>query len=309
MIAGGRPLLADPDEYAQALRVLQREELSPRDLWLFPWLVNVTAAAFLLSALWVVTVLVDVGPQQFVLFAATGFHLAVVSFVVMNAPLFWKLFAASRRERALQLTRPLRAIAALQAGAWSRRLGGAVLIAIAVVAFYWGIVGFSVWAEANWIGKLGAICSVSTGFSCALIYLVDRARRRRWALSRLQAAIDDAKDGVIDTVYYDAIVCLERAQIFQEREDAVLHASARPMPVIRMADEFREQLKELDVADAAAATAIVRTLSLGEPNGGDDQARETCPLRPGLSLDYLRQRGGNEILLLGFTATERRHNA
>ena len=309
MTAGGRPLLTDPEEYAQALGVLKREELSPRDLWLFPWLVNVTAAAFLLSALWVVIVVGDFGAQQFVLFAATGFHLAVVSFVLMNAPLFWKLFAASRRERALQLTRPLRAIAALEPGAWSRRLAGAALIAIAVVAFYWGIVGFSVWADANWIGKLGAICSVSIGFSCALIYLVDRARRRQRALSRLQAAIDDAKDGVIDTVYYDAIVCLERAQIFQDREQAVMHTPARLMPVIRMADEFREQLNGLDVADAAAANAMIRTLSLAEPDGGDDHAPENCPIRPGLSLDYLRQRGGNEILLLGLTATGRRHNA
>jgi hypothetical protein len=308
MIAGGRPLLADPEQYAQALGVLKREELSPRDLWLFSWLVNVTAAAFLLSALWVVIVLVGFGAQRFVLFAATAFHLAVVWFVLMNAPLFWKLFAASRRERALQLTRPLRAIAALEPGAWSRRLGQAVLIAIAVVAFYSGIVGFSVWAKTNWIGKLAAICSVSTGFSCALIYLVDRARRRRRALSRLQAAIDDAKDGAIDPVYYDAIVCLERAQILQDREHAVMHTTARPMSVVRMADEFREQLNGLDVADAAAATALIRTLSLAEPYGSDDQAPETCPIRPGLSLDYLRQRGGNEILLLALTATEGRHN-
>lgn len=308
MIATGSPLLTDPEQYAQAVSVLKREELSPRDEWLFRWLVRATTAAFLLSGLWVVVVMVAADVQLYVLITATVCQLSVCLFTILNAPLLWKLMSASRRERALKLTRPLRTIAAREPDAWSRRIGKVALVVIAVVALYWGIVGVSVWAETNTYGRLVAICSLSTGFACLLIYLVDRARRRRRALQRLQAAIDEATDGTIDPVYYDAIVCIERAQIVQDRKEAMERAPARLPPVLRMTDEFREQLNALEGADVAATNAMIRELSVSQHDAANEPPPQTRVIRPGLSLNFVRNRDRNDILLLGLTARGGRNN-
>lgn len=303
MIAAGSPFLADPEQYAQAVDVLKREELSPRDEWLFGWLVRATRAAFLLSGLWVAVALVALPIQRYVLVVASLCQLAVVLFIVLNAPLLWKLISASHRQRTLKLTRPLSAIVAREPDPWPRRLRNFALVGFAVPALYWGIVGVSVWAETNLYGRLWALGSLSTGFACLLIYLVYGARRRRRALRRLQAAIDEATDGTIDPVYFDAIVSLERTQIVEDREKAMRHATGRLMPVVRMSDEFREQLNALEDADVAATNAMIRELSAPQHDAANEPPPQSRMVRPGLSISFVRNHDRNDILLLGLTAS------
>jgi hypothetical protein len=305
MIATGSSLLIDPARYAQAIGVLDRERLTPRDERRFEWLNRLVWATLLLSALWVVIALVARSAQIFVLVPATICCLSVLPLLCLNWPTVKRLYLASRRERALDLTRPLTTIALLEPGARLRNVRNRVLIAVGIPFIYLGVVGISVWEQANFYGRLGALSFLPLGLACVLIYPVERARQRLRAVDLLRQAL--TKDGPIEEVYYDGIVSLERLQLVLEREEIAQSSAAASPPVIRMADGFREQLHSLARTEAAAVNASIRELSRPASEGQmDAQQREfSCG---NFALTYHYDPARNEIVLMALHRRDEARN-
>jgi hypothetical protein len=136
-----------------------------------------------------------------------------------------------------------------------------------------------------------------------LIYLVNRARRRLRAMRLLRQALDNATDLAIDGVMWDGIVCMERTQIIQDLQATREQTGRRTFPVLKMSDQFSEQLKASDLDDSWAICAVIRELSHGDDAGATGGTRE---IRDGLALEYIVDRQRNEIRLQEIVRTERR---
>jgi hypothetical protein len=302
MIASGSPLLGDPARFAQAVGVLKREELSPRDERWFRWLNRLTWSALLLSVACAVVLRTLPPVQIYVLVMASVCYLAVLPAFCMNVPLFIKVFVASRRERALFLTKPLTRIALREPGARVRNVLNSVLVIIGLVALYWGVVGISVWRNANDIGRLWAVSLLGLGLSCLLIYPVERARRRLLALSTLRQALDRAKDGSIEVLYYDAIFVVEHRQIIEDREQAIGNAAGESSTTVRLSDPFLLAASALPVDQSAAVYATIQELSAAAEAADGIRVRRVDDLR--LAVRYERDHENDEMTILALVRLE-----
>jgi len=304
LIARGSPLLGDPARFAQAVGVLKREELSPRDERWFRWLNRLTWSALLLGVAWVIVLQTLPSVQAHVLMVASFCYLAVLPAFCLNVPLFIKLFSAFRRERALFLTKPLTKIALREPGARVRNVLNFMLVVIGLVPLYWGVVGVSVWRDANLVGRLGAVSLPGLALSCLLIYPVERGRRRLQALSALREALDRAKGGAIEDLYYEAFFVLERRQITEEQDRRQPDGNAveKFSTIVRMSDPFLKAVSVLPVDQSAAVYATIQELSAAAEAAGGIGVRRVDDLR--LAVRYERDHENDEMTILALVPVE-----
>lgn len=274
MMAAGAPLLGNPGRIAQAIAIMTRESPSQSEQQWFERLKRLTWATLILSIGWVAMVLLVPAAQFFILVPATLCYLLFWPVLWKNLPLLRKLVSAYRRELQWRLRRPLNRIAARQPRAAIRKARNITLFFVGLLAILWGLFGITAWLNPrnNLVGRVSALSYLAFGVTCVLIYPVDRARRRLDVIGSLKSAVETAqrKDGVIDDIYYDLLVCLERRHIIQEREH-MPRVERRVSPVVRISDAFNAASANVAPGRIAPVYRAVRELaadpSMLEPRG------------------------------------------
>ena len=259
MIATGSPSL-DDFQLGQADRVLKREELTPGDEWRFRLLNLATWSALVLSATWLfVALTLASSAQWFLLIAASVSFLSIGPLLVFNVPFLRKVFNAARRERALGVMRPLPSIAKKEPGALLRQVLNLGLHVLGYPLTALGILAVSTFFQTDsWQIRAQSVSILMLGLACLLIYPVERARQRLRAVAMLRRALER---GELAPDMYDGLTSAERRHIDADRRATVKESVNDTSVVLRMSDQFEQDVEAMSEAHAMAVYAAVRSMA------------------------------------------------
>lgn len=255
--------LVDGSRLAQAREALSREMPTPSDGAKFQWLIWSVWAAIALGVAWIPILLVWPNAQWPVLMAALASSVTSAVLVVANAPYLFKLFAAHRMARQLDLSpRPA-------ASGTSRRY-------LATLSSALGLIGYPL----AMLSAVLIVAGVSTGNSttvpiasvlflfsvaCVLIRPVTKLEQRLEAIAVLNAALGRQSDGItsadLEPAIYDEVTHVERVQIEIERHRSVPTARSDRGVAVRVSQRFHDATTALPADEAALVFRLVHTLA------------------------------------------------